>query len=216
MNLTPGQRVIVTRSFDPEHPAPATVRALPDALSPDVVGVQYDGQAVGYVMRPVADVKPETGYPAGCAAVVAGALVTLAPIDPQAVRDACHLIDLDAPFDQAPDVAVDLALVDRVTAWLPHWERAGVPILERNLAALDSAEDRLGLAYGYPVATDAERFAARCARADAEKAVNAMAEALHPELDCPRCHSWLDCSDADKANRDAAHTDWVNRWGTTS
>jgi hypothetical protein len=149
------------------------------------------------------------------AAVAAGTLLTLSPLDPQAVRDAHCLINPDALHEQDADVTADLALIDRITAWLPRCTER-TPALEINLRERHHAEDRLLAAYGHVVPTEAQRQAARRASARATAAVHSIADRAHPPADCPACRAWEDCPAADRAHRDALHIDWVTRWHTAA
>ncbi|MGW2371756.1 hypothetical protein [Kitasatospora sp. NPDC001683] len=70
------------------------------------------------------------------AATVTGTLVTLAPIDPAAVREAHRLIDPDAPMWMDPEIADLLAQID---------ELAQPARIDRSWL-----EDKLLVAYGVP------------------------------------------------------------------
>ncbi|MFE5582534.1 hypothetical protein [Kitasatospora sp. NPDC056531] len=50
----------------------------------------------------------------------------------------------------------------------------------------------------------------------ATAAIQAAADQAHPPTECPACHGWKDCPDADRAYRNALHTAWVNRWTTSA
>lgn len=149
------------------------------------------------------------------AATITGTLLTLAPIPPQAIRDAYRTITPGTPFEQDPELAADLATINRITAWLPRWQNAGQQVLDQNLNTLGHAEDRLLAAHGYPVPTHTERYAARMAKAAAVQAIHDAAEAVHPTAGCSTCRAWEDCPDADRALREAVHADWVTRWGAS-
>jgi hypothetical protein len=146
------------------------------------------------------------------AATITGTLLTLAPITPQAARNARQLADPDFEIEQHPAVAADLATIAHIAAWMPHWQQAGMQALDNQLCALDRAEDRLLAAHGYPVPNGEQRYRARQARARAVETVHAAAERAHPPTHCPSCRAWEDCPAADRALRDAIHEDWVNRW----
>ncbi|MFI9331938.1 hypothetical protein ACIGZJ_30905 [Kitasatospora sp. NPDC052868] len=122
------------------------------------------------------------------------------------------ITDPNGPAYQDPDVTADLARIQRITDWLPHWPAAGTHVLERNLHERNRAEDRLLAAHGYPVPDDDERYRARLAISATAAAVQAAADLAHPPADCTRCNGWEDCADADLAFRHALHADWVDRW----
>lgn len=145
---------------------------------------------------------------------ITGTLLTLAPINPQAIRNARTLIDPNTLTDQDPDITTDLALINRITTWLPHWQNAGADTLNQNQIAIDHAEDRLLTAYGYPVPTAAQQYATRMKTADTTQVIHDAAEAAHPISGCSKCRAWEDCPAADRALVDAVHADWVTRWNT--
>jgi hypothetical protein len=149
------------------------------------------------------------------AATITGTLFTLAPVPPQTIRDAHRLIDPTAPYQQDPEVTADLALIARIRAKLPAWQMFGPESLEINMRSIDRAEDRLIEAYGYPVPTWEQRYAARMVVSANTTRIGAMADRLHPLKDCARCRAWEDCPAADRAFLDALHADWVDRWNTT-
>lgn len=145
------------------------------------------------------------------AATITGTLLTLAPIPPQTIRDTRSLIDPDAPYEQDADVTADLRLIARINTWLPRCTEHG-PSLEINLRERGHAEDRLLAAHGHQPLTDAQRYTARLAAGRAADTVRAAAEQAHPVNECAACRGWEDCETADRAYRDALHTDWVTRW----
>jgi hypothetical protein len=145
---------------------------------------------------------------------VTGTLLTLAPLNPADVRAARRAIDPTAPYEQDPDVAADLALIRRTTAWLPTWQHYGAAELDHRLLLASAAEDRLLAAHGHLVPTTEQCYQRRTQARIAAEAIQAAADLAHPPANCPRCHGWEDCPAADRAHRDAIHSDWATRWHT--